>query len=247
MRVRTVILAALAALLVAAAPASAATSSVRLTACDAESATADFRGDMKAIADSATLQMRFSVQYRALAPAGDDDAGWERVQASNLDVWVSAQPGRSRYVYTKHVEGLQAGQAYRVSVRFRWKDAAGEVLRSAQRRSRSCRVPDPRADLTPVRVDVRPGTELNTRTYVVTVANRGHTAAPASFVSLEVGALALPDQPVPALQPGRRSKVSFEGPVCAPGAPLVAVADATGLIDEAVEADDVLSTPCPGR
>jgi hypothetical protein len=244
MRIRTAILAALAALLVTAAPAAAATSSVRLTACDAGAGTADFRGDMRTVEDATTLQMRFSVQYRALVPVAG--ATWQRVQASNLDVWVSAQPGRSRYVYTKHVEGLQAGQSYRVSVRFRWKDADGDVLRSAQRRSRACKVPDPRADLTPIRIDVRPGTDLNTRTYVVTIANRGHTTAPESFVAFEVGALALPDQPAPALEPGRRAKVSFEGPVCVPADPLIAGVDATGLIPEAVEADDVLTMPCPG-
>lgn len=191
---------------------------------------------MRTIKGASRLQMRFTVQYHAPGP----DTGWQRVQAPNLDQWVTSQPGRSRYVYTKHLEGLQPGVGYRVVVKFRWKAADGTVLRSATRRSRTCRVPDPRPNLVPVAID------RTADGYVLTVANKGRTAAPASSASFDVGDLALGDEAVPALAPGARFKVTFAGPSCAAGQLLVGMVDATGLVDEAIEADDVLSVPCNG-
>jgi hypothetical protein len=160
------------------------------------------------------------------------------VQAPNLDQWVSALPGKKRYVYTKHLEGLQPGTAYRVVVRFRWRAADGTVLKAVTRRSHACRVPDPRPNLVPTAI------QATASGYVLTVANKGHAAAPASAAALDVGGTMLDDQQVPALEPGARTTVEFAGPACAPGDTLVATVDATGLIDEAVEADDVLTVPC---
>jgi CARDB len=190
---------------------------------------------MRAVKGAQRLQMRFSV----LSLAADPEAAWERVQAPNLDQWVTALAGKQRYVYTKHVEGLQPGVGYRVSVRFRWRDADGEVLRSVTRRSRVCQVPDPRPNLVPVAIEGVPDG------YTLTVANKGRTAAPATFASFEAGDAALPDEEVPELAPGARFKVTFAGPACAPAEMLAATVDATGLVDEAVEADDVLTVPCP--
>ncbi|MEA2295782.1 MAG: hypothetical protein QOE86_3421 [Solirubrobacteraceae bacterium] len=233
---------ALVLLLVFAAPAAAASPVVRLVECGAQARTADFEGDMKAIAGTRRMQMRFTVEA---LPAGPS-ASWQRVEAPNLDTWISALPGRLRYVYTKHVEGLQPGVSYRVAVRFRWRAADGSVLRTALRRSDPCKVPDPRPDLVPVAIDVEPGTSADTRTYVLTLANKGRAAAPASSASFDAGQAALADQPVPALDPGARFKVSFDGPACVAGDTLAGTVDATGLVDEAVEADDLLTVPCPG-
>jgi hypothetical protein len=160
------------------------------------------------------------------------------VQAPKLDQWVSSLPGKQRYVYTKHLMGLQTGVGYRVVVRFRWRAADGTVLRSTTRRSRACRVPDPRPNQVPVSIAAAGGG------YVVTVVHRGRSAAPASAVSLDVGDAALGDRDVPALDPGARYQATFAGAPCVPGDMLAATADATGLIDEAVEADDVLTVPC---
>jgi hypothetical protein len=222
-------------LLVFAVPAGAATSSVRLVECDAVARTADFEGDMRAVKGSQRLQMRFSVQYLAPGP----DQGWQRVQAPNLDMWVSALPDRLRYVYTKHVEGLQSGVAYRVAVRFRWRAADGSVLRTGTRRSPACKLPDPRPNLVPLGIAAGPDG------YTLTVANKGRTPAPATAASFEAGDSMFSDEDVPELEPGQRFTVTFAGAACAPGDMLVATVDATGLVDEAVEADDVLAVPCP--
>src|SRR5205823_4055121 len=120
-------------------------------------------GDMKTVPGASRLQMRFSVQVHG-------DGGWHHVPGPNLDVWVSSLPGRTRYVYDKHVTGLQLGVAYRVLVRFRWRSASGAIVRSALRFSHTCKVPDPRPDLQPVRVEVRPGSSPGTSGYLVTIA-----------------------------------------------------------------------------
>jgi hypothetical protein len=185
--------------------------------------------------------MRFSVQERMAGP----DQEWQRVEAPRLDMWVSSLPGRRRYVYAKHIQGLKPGVAYRVSVRFRWRAADGRVLRSMTRRSRSCKVPDPRPDLVPTGIGAHPSGVPGRTTYVLTVANKGRTAAPPSAASFDAGSTALPDQQVPALDPGAHFEVTFQGPACAPGDTLVATVDATGVVDEAVEADDVLTMLCP--
>ena len=210
---------------------------VRAVDCDTAARTASFEGDMRAVAGARRLQMRFSVE----SEASGADAAWQRVQAPKLDTWVSARPGRSRYVYTKHVAALQPGNAYRVVVRFRWRAADGSVLDTVTRRSKACRIPDPRANLVPVRLRADGGT------YTLTVANKGRTTAPASFASLDVGDTALPDEAVPELPAGARFEVTFSGPACAPATLLAATVDATGLVDEAIEADDVLTVACNAR
>jgi hypothetical protein len=208
---------------------------VRTVECDTVARTADFQGDMRAIKGASRLQMRFSVQ---VDPAGADD--WQRVQAPNLDQWVSALAGKQRYVYTKHLEGLQTGNGYRVVVKFRWKAADGTTLKTVTHRSHACRLPDPRPNLVPVSIAQVDGG------YVVTVANKGRAPAPATSASFDAGDAVLGDRDVPALDPGDRAKVAFAGPACTPGDQLVATVDATGLIDEAIEADDVLMAACNG-
>ena len=210
---------------------------VRVVDCDTVSRTADFEGDMRTVKRASRLQMRFSVQYRPTGLGAD----WQRVQAPNLDQWVSALPGKKRYVYTKHLAGLQTGNGYRVVVRFRWKAADGTVLKSLTRRSRTCKVPDPRPNLVPVAIEQTAGG------YVVTVANKGRASAPPSWAAFEAGGVMLDDRPVPALAPGARTKVRFSGPACLPQDSVMATVDATGLIDEAVEADDVLEASCNGQ
>jgi hypothetical protein len=247
MRIRTAIPLALAAALCAGAPApasvaSAASSpSVRLVDCDPDSRSAAFEGDMRAIPGASRLQMRFTVERRE---SGGGD--WERVLAPNLDTWVSSQAGRSRYVYTKHLEGLQLGIEHRVVVRFRWRTGGGITVRTRARRSKACSVPDPRPDLVPLSVKTLPGSTPDLRRYVVLVANRGRTDAPASAVALEVGDEPLIDQDAPAIDAGDRASVTFEGPACRAGSSLVATVDATGLVQEAHEADDVLAVACRG-
>jgi hypothetical protein len=238
---RLLLLPLLAALLTSAAPASALASkaaAVRLVECDAQARTADYAAEMRTLAGAAKLQLRFTLQVK-------ETDGWARVAAPNFDAWATAAPGRTRWVYDKHLENLGPG-AYRLSVRFRWRAADGSVLKSATRRSRACKVPDPRPDLAPLRITTGPGPTPDTRAYEVTVANRGLGGAGPFPVWLSVDGTSLPEVEAGPLEPGRRVHVVFTGPVCPPGGTLVATVDASAWVDEADEADDTLSVPCDG-
>jgi len=221
----------------AAAQAKAGGASARLTECDVAARTADFAADMRAVPGATRMQLRFSLQVQ-------DGRSWERVAAPTFDTWMTATPGRTRWVYEKHVENLQPG-AYRVVVRFRWRDEAGTTVRTAVKRSKACRVPDPRPDLVALSIQTLPSAAAaDLRRYVVVVANQGNGAAGAFELALTVDGVPLPEQTVDGLDAGRRTRVTFEGPVCAPGGTLVAGVDASGLVDEAREADDTLTVPC---
>ena len=231
----------LVALLVAAAPASAMASKaavVRLVDCDARARTADYAAEMRTVAGAAKLQLRFTLQVK-------ETDGWARVAAPRFDAWATAAPGRTRWVYDKHLENLGPG-AYRLSVRFRWRAADGTVLKAATRRSRACKVPDPRPDLAPVRITTGPGPTQDTRAYEVTVVNQGLGAAGPFPVWLSVDGMSLEEVEAGPLEPGRRVRVAFTGPVCPAGDMLVATVDASGWLDEADEANDTLSVPCDG-
>lgn len=208
--------------------------SVKVTGCDPDAGTAEFRAVMRTVPDATQLQMRFTLQVR-------EEDGWDRVPAPTFDSWRSAEPGKLAYDYRKLVQGLSPGD-YRVVVRFRWRDAEGAVVRQGVRRSKPCAVPDERPDLVPLKVKVGPGPTPQTRAYTVTVANRGRSAAESFAVGLAVDGMPLADQALDGLEPGDKASVVFTGAPCEDT--LVATVDAEGLVEEAEEADDVLSVAC---
>jgi hypothetical protein len=216
-------------------PASASASGpaqLRLLACDPGEAA--FEGDMRAIPRASRMQMRFTLLARTGA------AGWRRVSAPRLDSWVTSDPGRMRYVYDKHVDGLVAPGSYRMRVRFRWIDAAGEVVARTRRLSRVCRQRDPRPDL---RVSALRA--LDTGGYEATIRNAGRTAASAFDVTLTVPGSAPVTERTGPLAPGERSTVVFDAPPCEPGSTVRLVVDAADEVDEAAEADDTVAVACP--
>jgi hypothetical protein len=228
----------LALLLLPAAPASASPAAVaRLVSCDPQARTVAFEGAMRDVpGGAARLQMRFTLEVR--------DGGWERVAAPTFDEWTSAAPGRTGYVYAKHVEDLVPG-AYRVLVRFRWRDAEGAVLRTVRRRSKTCVVPDERPNLAPVRIRQKAGPTDATTRYTVVVANRGRSAAGAFAVGFSVDGVPLADRRVDGLAAGERVRVAFVGPACDHDDDvLVATVDPDGLVEEAEEANDTLTAAC---
>jgi hypothetical protein len=224
-------------LLLPAAPASASPpATVKLLSCDPAARTVAFEGSMRGIPGAERLQMRFTLQVR--------EHGWERVAAPTFDEWTSAAPGKEGYVYAKQVEDLVPG-AYRVLVRFRWRDAEGAVLRAAHRRSKTCRVPDERANLAPVKIRQAAGPTDDTARYRVVVVNRGRSAAGAFTVGFSVDGVPLAERRLPGLAPHQRQSVVFTGPACDHDDDvLVASVDPEGLVEESEEADDTLSAAC---
>lgn len=207
-----------------------------VASCDRIHRTAVFEGRMDTLPDAQRMQMRFRLQV--FTP---DEPEWSVLAVPGFSAWVTSDPGRTRYVYTKRVESLLAPAAYRVVTRFRWLDADGAVLRTARAVSKPCRQPDPRPDLRVFQLGLAPG---SSQRYDVTLRNAGRGDAAASVVQL-----ALPDgtvlsADVPPIAPGGREDVFVTGPACRPGSTVTVTADADDAVDERDEAN-AFSLPCP--
>ncbi|MGI8623550.1 MAG: CARDB domain-containing protein [Solirubrobacteraceae bacterium] len=234
-------------LLVLAAPARAGAGSAghpagRLTLCDVAAHAATFQGDMRRFRRVTLLQMRFTLQVR-----DGSHPRWSHVEAPTFDSWLSSAAGKSRYVYDKSVANMPVGATYRAVVRFRWRGADGTILSHAKRTTRACRQPDDRPDLRATSVRVRPGSSPDARRYVARVVNEGRGDADAFAVGLAVDGVSLGDRFASSLAAGADETVAFEGPACTSGSRLTATVDASGLVDEADEADDALTVPCPSN
>jgi hypothetical protein len=249
MVLRPLLCALAAAALLGAAPAGAAAAlpggaRAALTSCQRGAEPADragvFTGSMRRVAGTARMQMRFTLQART-----PDRPHWTAVTAAGFGTWASAAPGVSRYAYTKRVEGLLAPASYRVGVRFRWLDASGDVLAHTHAVSGMCRQPDPRANLVVRSIGVEAAPNPARRRYVVLVRNTGRSHAEPTLLTLSIDGVAQPAADVPDLAAGEGTLVTLTAPACAAGAELTAEADSGQAIDEADEADNLLSRPCP--
>jgi hypothetical protein len=92
-----------------------------------------FTGSMPALRRTERMSMRFEVQRRE--PGGKR---FVRVRGPKLGRWERSEPDRAGFVWSKRVEPLDAGAAYRAVVRFRWHDAEGDLQRSAERTTAVC-------------------------------------------------------------------------------------------------------------
>src|ERR1700759_780433 len=111
---RALVPALLALAFLAAAPAARAATrpQAALVSCDKVHHAGVFEGRMDTRPGSARMQMRFLLQ--------DHGPGepWVRVSIPGFSAWQSSATGRSRYVYTKTVDGLVGPASYRVVVHF---------------------------------------------------------------------------------------------------------------------------------
>ncbi len=215
----------------------------KVAACDTglapESRTAEFSGSMPGADGADVLTMRFTLEQRKGAGA------WKPLAAPSFGRWERSAHGAGGFVYAKRVERLLNATTYRVRVQFRWLDEAGEVLKSATRRSPVCKQPDLRPDLTVAAVTTERLGGDQAR-YVVQLRNSGLGALVGSTgVGLVVNGGALAAQPLAGLPAAAVTKVVFEGPVCAPGSTLVATVDGDRAVAEPVEGDNALRVPCP--
>ena len=228
-----------------AAPAHAASSGVRLTACqsalDPTERVASFEGRMKVKRHARRMQMRFTLQTRSA-----DAPTWHRLPAAGFGKWLTSDPGIGRYVYTKRLIELEAPASYRTLVKFRWLDADGHRVASAKATSAVCHQSDYRPNLRPLGVQAKPGADSSHARYLVPVVNRGRTPAGAFDVVVSVDGTTLTPAQAPELEPGERALVEVQGPPCQTGQILTVDVDPTGAVDERNEGDNQLSVPCPG-
>ena len=106
---------------------------------------ATFAGEMSTIPGSAKMEMRIDVLERA-----PEETTFHMVAAPGLGVWRFAAPGVKNYRYLKEVTNLAAPAYYRGSVRFRWLNAKGKLIKSLVLRTPRCAQPalPPEAGLT---------------------------------------------------------------------------------------------------
>ena len=208
--------------------------SVALVECDREAQAAEFQARMQTVPGAQRMQMRFSlwVEHRR--------RGYRRVRASGFGVWTTADPGVTRYVYTRRVEQLLGPARYRVQVRFRWLDAGGRAIARATARSRYCRQPDPRPNLTVRDLWVEPIGDPARRRYVVLVRNTGRREVEPFELEVSGAAAVL----VGALEPREERFVELVGPACEPGWKVTATADPLDEIEERSERDNALAITC---
>jgi len=218
-----------------AAPARAAVpASVELSACVPRDRAAEFEAHMDGIKDAARMKMRFTLQARKAGKKA-----YRRVAAPGFSDWTTADPGTSRYAFTRRVEGLLGPARYRAMVRFKWLDAHGRVIRSARRFSKSCRQPDHRPNL-----KIKALSHEGKRRYVALVVNNGRTASGAFELQVAIAGTVLAPVTVDSLEPHTQRLVTVRGPQCDAGAALTATADPPDLVDERSETDNVFSATC---
>ncbi|HYM53862.1 MAG TPA: hypothetical protein VES97_00755 [Solirubrobacteraceae bacterium] len=109
---------------------------------------ATFSGEMTAIAGSARMEIRIDVLERMPA-----EPVFHTVTAPGLGVWRTAAPGVRVYKYLKQVTNLSAPAFYRASVRFRWLNARGRLIKALELRTPRCEQPEaPAASSSPMAV-----------------------------------------------------------------------------------------------
>ena len=184
---------------------------------------------------------RMSLRIRLFEKVGDGE--FERISGRGLGVWRKSRPGASAFRWEHEIEGLRQGATYRVVVRYRWYDAAGEKILTARRRSAQCRQPAGLPNLRVAAINTSPGEVEGTAVYKVTIANRGSAAAQNVGVLLRVdGELVDEAEVIDVLEPETTRTVTFNGPVC--HRRLRAVVDPKELIAESREQDNVRDPSC---
>jgi hypothetical protein len=235
---RRACLVALALALLAAAPARAS-SSGRVVVLHCTRGAVTFEGRIAAVPRARRMQMRFTLQ--ASTP---DAPAWAKVTATGFGTWITAPAGLSRYFYDKTVDQLLAPASYRAVVDFRWRDAAGRIIRRARDTSRACHQPDPRPDLSAASLAVEPSAAPGRRRYTATVVNTGRgPAGPFEADFTREGAL-LGSVQIGGLAAGGERQIAVDAVACTPGEQIAVVLDSTHQVDESDETDNVLSVVC---
>jgi hypothetical protein len=201
------------------------------------SRSATFYSRMRAAAvpGTARMAMRFQLQDAV----GD---GVQDVDDPGLGRWRRSRPGVRAFGYTQKVAGLQTGGSYLVTVRYRWLDARGRVLREDTRKSGECRQRGDLPNLSVRSIKARRG-NLGTAIYSIDVLNSGRAEASDVSTELFVDGAAPDEQTIASLAPGESRILHFTGPACRHR--VRAVVDSRDAIHETTDDDNVIVGRCP--
>ena len=197
-----------------------------------------FEGEIAAAGGSRRMQMRFTLQART-----PDQPAWSKVAAPGFGVWITAPRGLGRYLYDKTVSGLLAPAGYRAVVDFRWRNAAGKVIKTGRDTSRTCHQPDPRPNLSAGALTVTPAASR-----AAPLRGDAGQLGPRRRRAVRGGHHPRRDAAGRGAgrRPGRRRppRDRARGAGLRPGEQIAVVVDATHEVDESDEDDNVLSVTC---
>jgi hypothetical protein len=114
-------------------PSTSATLEQCVTSANQAERSATFSGEMAVIPGAVKLEMRIEVLERM-----PSEIIFHAVSAPGLGVWRISAPGVKSYKYLKEVTNLSAPASYRAAVRFRWLNAKGRPIRSAELKTPRC-------------------------------------------------------------------------------------------------------------
>jgi hypothetical protein len=211
------------------------------TGADSSARAAAFTASMPAASQTRRMQLRFTLMQRL---GISTKVAFKKVSVPGWGGWVTSDPGRQGFVFTKRVEALTAPAAYRAVVTFRWLDAKGHAQRTTTRTTPICEQPDPRPDLVLAGLDATPVGPTQAA-YTVSVENEGHGDADPFAVTITVGGVVSDPITLGPITPGAHVTGSLAAPRCAPGTTITVTLDVAGAVDEAVESDNVVQQPCP--
>ena len=92
-------------------------------------------GSMPSIAANNKMWMRFELHQKLPGAT----ATYKRVKLPAWNPWVKSDPQVSGLVFERTVDSLVSPANYKVIVRFRWYNAAGNRIRSKSKTSKVCR------------------------------------------------------------------------------------------------------------
>jgi len=95
-----------------------------------------FDGEMTAMPGSVRMAIRIEIQELT-----SGEAQFHTVTASGLGAWRVSDPGVKAFRYNKQVTNLFAPASYRATIRFRWLNAKGRLMRSSVRHTPRCTQP----------------------------------------------------------------------------------------------------------
>ncbi len=117
-------------------PIAAATLTECVDALSAGERYATFGAEMTALPASTRMEIRIEVQEQL-----PGQAAFHTVLAPGLGTWRPSDASVGIYKYLRQVTNLAAPAVYRASVRFRWLNARGSVVRRAERLTPRCAEP----------------------------------------------------------------------------------------------------------
>ncbi len=115
-------------------PSTSATVEQCVTGAAQSERSAMFAAEMTAMPGSVRMAIRIEIQEQIFG-----EAQFHTITAPALGAWRVSDPGVRAYRYNKQVTNLFAPASYRATVRFRWLNAKGRLMKSSVRHTPGCR------------------------------------------------------------------------------------------------------------